>query len=587
MPLVYVSGLEEEYTKKKDKKIVIGNWVVDENIANENFSTNEFFFNSEEKILEFNKYISCLHKKISKNLQLQLNKIHNVNYELKAWQIILDPWLTYYLENNFFRWKLIEGLIEKNDELQFIKFNKLNYDTLFDQNEFNHLISSSSTYNHFFFQKIFSFYEKKSTKIKVINIDKEIPKINNYNYIINDKKISIFKKIYESIIKYISKNSEIYLGINCGARDYLKLCIYLKKIPFKGDSFFLRKNLISIFNLKNTINLNLRKKIELNLDKSIDFENFLSENLFLDLPQIFIEKFQHIKSIANKIPIHPKIILSDIQHIHNTIFKFWIMKSLNQNIKLILSDHGGTYGIGKRAIQFEDDVSYKSIKWHKPIKNNDIQLPVLHLLKYKNYRFKTNKRTKLLLISHDTFKYPKYFSIGPIANQTLKQLFFIKNFSSNLNNEINKNLFVRPYLAHNDWKINEKLKDCNIKAEQVLNKNNDFRLCMKQSRLIVATYPRTAFYESLISGPTILLYESKFYREHKSLSVTMDELKKNKIVFEDPKEAAIHINQNWGNLYQWWNSKDTIEARNSFFTNLALYEDNPFPKWKEFFEKNL
>ena len=67
----------------------------------------------------------------------------------------------------------------------------------------------------------------------------------------------------------------------------------------------------------------------------------------------------------------------------------------------------------------------------------------------------------------------------------------------------------------------------------------------------------------------------------------MDELKKNKIVFEDPKEAAIHINQNWGNLYQWWNSKDTIEARNSFFTNLALYEDNPFPKWKEFFEKNL
>ena len=88
MPLVYVSGLEEGYTKKKDKKIVIGNWVVDENIANENFSTNEFFFNSEEKILEFNKYISCLHNRISKNLQLQLKKIHNANYELKAWQII-------------------------------------------------------------------------------------------------------------------------------------------------------------------------------------------------------------------------------------------------------------------------------------------------------------------------------------------------------------------------------------------------------------------------------------------------------------------------------------------------------------------
>ena len=93
IPLVYVSGLEERYSKK-NKTIVIGNWVVDENIANENYSTNEFFFNSEEKILEFNKYISCLHKKIIKNLQLQLNKIHNVNHELKAWQIILDPWIS-------------------------------------------------------------------------------------------------------------------------------------------------------------------------------------------------------------------------------------------------------------------------------------------------------------------------------------------------------------------------------------------------------------------------------------------------------------------------------------------------------------
>ena len=68
-------------------------------------------------------------------------------------------------------------------------------------------------------------------------------------------------------------------------------------------------------------------------------------------------------------------------------------------------------------------MSFKSLKWHKPIRETNVQLPVLHLLRFKN--FKKVKKDRLLLICHD-IKFPKYFSTGPISNETLKQLILLK-----------------------------------------------------------------------------------------------------------------------------------------------------------------
>ena len=327
--------------------------------------------------------------------------------------------------------------------------------------------------------------------------------------------------------------------------------------------------------------------MSLNFDKSDDFENFLSENFCRDIPQCLIEKFEDIKKLTQKILIRPKIILSDINHKNNTIFKFWIMDCLKENTKLITTDHGGIYGNGMRAIHFDEEISDTSLKWHKPMRKTNFQLPVMHLLRFENYRIKYQKRDKLLIICHDASKYPKHFSVGPIANQTLRQLYFIKNLNNNLDTSIIKKQFIRPYFADNGWRINEKLKDFNMKNNFLLNKYNDYRNCMKRSKLIVVTYPKTAFYESLLSGPTILLYEPRYYRENKELKEVINSLKKVKIVFDDPLDAAKHINKYWNNLNNWWEANETVKARKFFFTKVALYEKNPFLKWKKFIQKNL
>ena len=588
MLTLVVSGLEKKFIKKDDKLLLAGNWLQNENNINEEVCENNIFISDEKEIKSFTTNISNIHEKIVNKLHIELNKVHNVNFDLRMWKVLIDPWITYYLENIYFRWKIIKDILENNKKngIKFLNFDRIVYSAPFDQNEFHHLIASSSTFNHFIFQKILIYFSKTNNQLIAENINQKVPLSANYNYTINEKKISKLKKISEIFLGFFSFSNKIYLDINCGIFDYLKLCIHLKQFPFRGNKFFLRKNLIKIINLKKNVNYKIRDNLNLNFDKSNDFEKFLSENFCRDIPQSLIEKFNDIETLTKKIPIRPKLILSDINHKNNTIFKFWIMKCLKNNTKLITTDHGGIYGNGMRAIHFDEEISDISLKWHKPIRKTNIQLPVLHLLKFKNYRVQPKKRTKLLIICHDSSKYPKYFSVGPISNETLKQIYLIKNLNYNLNENIIKYQFARPYFANSGWKIHKRLKNLNIKDNFLLNKYSDYRNCMKKSKLIIVTYPKTAFYESLISGPTILLYDSNHYRENKELEEVLNNLKKVKIVFEDPIEAAKHINRYWDNLSVWWDDEETVEARKIFFTKVALVEKNPFIKWKKFLQKN-
>ena len=111
-------------------------------------------------------------------------------------------------------------MIKEKENLKFINFDKLKYSSPFDQNEFQHLISSSDTYNHFIFQKILTFLSKKNKNIKVINVRDEIAQRNIFNYVSNDKKISFIKKFSEHILTFFSVKNSIYVDLNCGVKTY-------------------------------------------------------------------------------------------------------------------------------------------------------------------------------------------------------------------------------------------------------------------------------------------------------------------------------------------------------------------------------
>ena len=99
------------------------------------------------------------------------------------------------------------------------------------------------------------------------------------------------------------------------------------------------------------------------------------------------------------------------------------------------------------------------------------------------------------------------------------------------------------------------------------------------------TYPQTAFLESLINGPTFLLFNRKHYYENKKNSKLMEKLFKNKIAFEDGRKLAKHINYIKNDVNKWWSQKKIQTLINSFLAETNKFDDNAIIQWTKFFTK--
>ena len=108
----------------------------------------------------------------------------------------------------------------------------------------------------------------------------------------------------------------------------------------------------------------------------------------------------------------------------------------------------------------------------------------------------------------------------------------------------------------------------------------------KNTKVLVCTYPQTTFSESLISNiPTILIFDRSLWPIKDEFHFLIDLLIEAKIIFQNPLEAADHINYYWNDIDRWWNNDKTIKVRNiakEFTCNIST---NCYQEWISFLKK--
>ena len=88
------------------------------------------------------------------------------------------------------------------------------------------------------------------------------------------------------------------------------------------------------------------------------------------------------------------------------------------------------------------------------------------------------------------------------------------------------------------------------------------------SKLIIVTYPQTAFSEAMYSNtPTILIIKKDHWQFSESALHIFNILKENKIAFENFNDAKNHINEYWNEMDVWWKRKNVQFARKKFLEN--------------------
>ena len=111
------------------------------------------------------------------------------------------------------------------------------------------------------------------------------------------------------------------------------------------------------------------------------------------------------------------------------------------------------------------------------------------------------------------------------------------------------------------------------------------RDAFSRSRLIVCTYPQTTFSEAMHSGiPTVLLYPETLWQLDNAFGDLVRELRKTRVVFSDPIEAADHVNEIWKDADEWWARADTTRVREMFFDLCGRVRSDWLNEWVGFFQ---
>ena len=445
-------------------------------------------------------------------------------------------------------------------------------------NDYEKKITGSDNYNYKIFDKILKYNFTK--KLNIVKSNKYLNINKKNSYLFNFFKIIEFyiKIYYFNLFKNLKKN--IFFSSFLGKKNTLSLekkfgvlCNFLV--------FFTFPNFIK----KDEFDKSFRTNQKLNFPISNNFEKYIKENLFEEIPITYLEKYKYIKEKISIKNLKKQNIFSSVEHIEDDIIKIWIASKISLNSKLYIYDHSNSMRLSMYDFNHEEKISHKIISNLKYKNNKFISLPEIKFSRiYKNHKknYLTDCGSIILYEGHKYSGKPSSCPSGPTNYFQFKQ---ILNFYKTLNSRV-KSKFKFKSPPYSDLRFKSYLKIKRKFEKKVLfDKNMRFKDTIQNSKIIVCTYPQTTLLEILIlNKPFIILYPQKIWEFNKDNQQILNKLKKNGILFYDEKKAATHINKNWNEIELWWNSKiiqSTIEDIKK--NNFKLISKD---EWKTFF-KNL
>ena len=208
-----------------------------------------------------------------------------------------------------------------------------------------------------------------------------------------------------------------------------------------------------LFKKRNLLNINRNNLKKLKSSKD-SLENFLSIEILKCLPSSYLENFDKVESLVNKIPFpkSPKKIFTILGIYRSTLMDRYIARNVENGSSLILGQHGGLYFQEKAHFSsiHEVNISNKYLSWGNIKKRKVLPFGVIKNLKTS---FKVSNR--IILEVRKRNKYVGEIKLDSGFSESKKYFNELCHFFKLLKgNKICENLFVKLHETESLW--NEK-----------------------------------------------------------------------------------------------------------------------------------
>lgn len=529
-----------------------------------------------EKIIE---YEQKFYEHILIEIGEVLNTENGVSYSTNEWEILLGDWLTNYISNMHMRYLEIKQALEQYGGAKAYVLDESCYRRYKDTLDY---ISDK--------EDALFILQQYSVIIRALNIDYEpIIYINDRNKKEirrkwhQLKKFSFRSSVWARFIrkKILTKRvsvtncngykKAVMVNIRFG-KDNIKKMIKIAKGSI-GNITINRKCSISA-----PYNYERRNKILLNSGAS-EFERIMRNSIMSDLPICFLEGFgeilEELKTYKN---INTEVIFSQVAIGVYQDFALWIISQRRKGSLLIGMQHAANSNVYSRFDWVEERLSDCFITWGwGDTKDNRLILPVInfHNKEIQN----TSRQNRILLPQSHTRVYFDSMYYGFYYKNEIDNL---NAFLSHLNQEHCERVVYREYPR--DRKVGT-LKELNSMFPMIKGDSLDcgFMDSALKSKLVVVNYLGNTYMESIFTNtPTIIMNDPTYNILKEPFAQDYEKMKEMGILYNDAVKAADFINENYGNIEEWWNEEHRQEFVKELCNKYMYTSENAIPITVEF-----
>jgi putative transferase (TIGR04331 family) len=523
-----------------------------------------FHWDDQDKLFSDYQYLDSLYELILGDMVIKLNQIHNVEYSIRYWRILIGPWLAYFIQMLFDRWLSIQSAINLFEitgaivltcnEEQLIPNDMMHFVELFKSDEWNHYVYAEIL------------YKLDNVRIIVKNSGQgyNSPKLGKDKANYRHRALRIYSGIANHFVNdsdaflsstYLTKTNEMLLQLRLGQLPQLPLGIKPVQVTLDRQ----------------------QRNWEIPRQGNSDFEFFLLSMLPKQIPKVYLEGYQLLNQQIQKLPWpkSPKLIYSSNVLWHDSVSMAYTAKKVEQGTPLVYGQHGGIYGVDQFTFAEEHEVkiSDRYLTWGWSNESNPAVVPIgiMHIKKKILRNFNYNKNLLLITLNQSRYTYRLYSGSGLNFPRYFGNYF---SFSTLLNDCIRNNMLVRLHSIDHGWEQPLRWRDRfpEVKLDLGLRKIHDL---MKESRIVVQTYNSTGILETLALGiPTVIFIDLKVTPLRETAAPHYAELKRVNIFHVTPESAAIHINTIWDDVDEWWNNAEVQEVVNNFTKEFCHQPNN-------------
>jgi putative transferase (TIGR04331 family) len=489
-----------------------------------------------------------------------LNHVHKTCHDTKYWEIIIGPWLMYFI------WYIDYYFFSSYRPPESSEVNCVRCNVPYDMTSLVHMINKTE-----YAGQLGSMVDDILEDDKITFECFKVPPLNETTWKI------WAKKVYNHIYRLTSGYSKVILAspyFSIKSQFKVALLSRLRIVPFFCSDTG-KNNLLLNFELRKW--LKTRATFDNNLDA------VLHKLVLQQMPYVYLEGYRYLLKQLPPLKSRQKVVCSSVGWFSNELLQCFFAIHQEQGGRLVGLQHGGgPYGIGVNPNSLgEKEAADNYLTWGWKLSEKDTPFVSMALsLKKKDFDSRCHGVSrKNILYATTTFHQHEPDGRGMPSGADMsiyikQQHQFVKSLSSNVRDQLIIRFYPEESHVHPRQRQREAFESLMLKLR--FDDNKSLVDSLLKSRLVVLDNIQTVFFEVIAYGiPVMIFHDESMWEFNREFESMCEEMKKLNMLHTSPESIAQFLSEIIGDIEVWWNSSELQRLRERLRSNYARTSHDP------------